>query len=58
MIWRADSGKYSIIGFVNNIFDKIGTEYTTAAADQAGSLYVNQQLTIPRTWGLEVQTKF
>ncbi|RYF98455.1 MAG: TonB-dependent receptor, partial [Caulobacteraceae bacterium] len=58
LVWRSEGSKYSLIGFVNNVFDQIGTEYVTASADLSGALFVNQQLTIPRTWGIELQTRF
>lgn len=63
-VWQGSGSKYQFIGFVDNIFNQVGTEYVTAASDSsqpagtAAAIYINRQLTIPRTWGLELQAKF
>ena len=64
LVWQGEGKRYQIIGFVNNVSNKIGTEYVTASADLSApvgapkSVFINKQLTIPRTWGLELQAKF
>jgi iron complex outermembrane receptor protein len=64
IVWQGTGKKYQLIGFVDNVFNKVGTEYVTAAADASqpvgspASIYLNNQLTIPRTWGIELQAKF
>ncbi len=58
LVWEGAGKKYQVIGFVDNIFNLRGTEYVTAAKDATNNVFLNQQLTIPQTWGLELQTKF
>jgi iron complex outermembrane receptor protein len=64
IVWQGEGKKYQVIGFVDNVFNQVGTEYVTAAADASqpvgttAAIYLNNQLTIPRTWGIELQAKF
>jgi iron complex outermembrane receptor protein len=58
-VWSSANSKYQVIGFVNNIFDKAGTEFVLAGTNAGdGSHYVENVLTIPRTYGIELQAKF
>jgi iron complex outermembrane receptor protein len=57
IVWAGAGKKYQVFGFVNNVFNKIGTEYVTAASS-SNVIFVNNQLTIPRSYGVEVQAKF
>lgn len=59
-VWNSDDKNYTVIAYVNNVFDKFGYEYVVAAAnpDPLGATLSNPTFTIPRTFGLEVQRRF
>jgi iron complex outermembrane receptor protein len=57
IVWSGAGKKYQVFAFVDNVFNKIGTEYVTAA-QTSGVTFVNNQLTIPRSYGIELQAKF
>lgn len=55
--WVDADGRYTIIGFVRNVFDD--DTYNTATARTVGSdVVIEYNLNPPRTWGLEMQYRF
>ena len=69
LIWNDGDGRWTIIGWVRNAFDEDGYDATTAfrrrSANQYGTLtsenfqlYQTNTLTLPRTYGVELQFHF
>jgi iron complex outermembrane receptor protein len=59
LVWRGEGKRYQVTAFVNNIGNKQGTEFVLpAVSTTTGQAYIQNVLTIPRTWGLELQAKF
>jgi iron complex outermembrane receptor protein len=62
--WTDASNRYNVIVFMNNVFDKVGYDNTTGTllvaptATTAGQVVINNSLTAPRTYGVELRYRF
>lgn len=57
--WAPTGGKYTIIGYVRNVFDTKGYDAAVQGSQRNGALGAqNLELTPPRTYGIEVQYRF
>ena len=57
MTWQSAENKYSVVGFVRNVFDDEGFESAGAAATASG-ITQTYSLTPPRQYGVEFQYRF
>jgi iron complex outermembrane receptor protein len=57
-IWSGDRDKYEVILFVRNLFDSIGYEAAGAGVPLSFGTVNAQDLTPPRTFGVELHYKF
>jgi iron complex outermembrane receptor protein len=65
LTWKDAKDRYSVIAFVNNIFDATGYDNATgnlvlspALSPPAGYVTINQSLIAPRVYGLQLQYRF
>jgi iron complex outermembrane receptor protein len=58
VLWNGQGKRYTIIGFVKNVFDDEGYERADASQSAWGVRSRSLGLTPPRTYGMEVQFRF
>jgi iron complex outermembrane recepter protein len=58
VLWQEAKNRYTIIGFVKNIFDDEGYEAASGSMSAWGVQSRSYTLTPPRTYGVEVQFRF
>ena len=58
VLWNGTGKRYTIIGFVKNVFDDEGYERADATQSAWGVRSRSLGLTPPRTYGMEVQYRF
>lgn len=69
LIWNDADGRFTVIGFMRNVFDEEGYDATSAfrrssgnqygtPTSENGMIYQTNTLTLPRTYGVELQFRF
>jgi iron complex outermembrane receptor protein len=58
VLWNEPNNRYTIIGFVKNVFDDEGFEAAGASMSAWGVQSRSRSLTFPRTYGIEAQFRF
>jgi iron complex outermembrane receptor protein len=58
LLWKDADERYTLIGYVKNIFDEVGYQSSTAGSPTAVGPRRTVILNFPRTYGLELQYRF
>lgn len=58
LLWNAPDGRYTLIGFVRNVFDAEGYEAVGATQSAWGVRTLTISPTAPRVYGVEAQFRF